>query len=404
MLRRGFLESISAIMAPSLLRRDDRNQANESEPPFPGVVWRREFDFDVGAAVKAHGSGFVLVNSGPFQTDPEQRVLVAVVDETGAVRKIREFDPGLPKKASYSMADVSPNDDGYVVASGPWFVELDTDLSVNTTGVAPDNFANNETRVVEHSEGYAVTITDDMADHTVTRVIGFDSKGNHQWSRKYGESMKPSFLLPGRDDGVIVGGGNSPWPAAIAPDGPERWQTSFQDVPLGLSPDATWSNGNLTLFGGTSLIQLTRTRSIAWQRSFDGFQDCSYGELVQLSNGGYALAALDSRTEIRVGRTDANGQLRWSHKYTVVDEDGAYLRGFVKPAPGEYLVVGTKRRSLEGWALLLSEDETPTPTDTPTTHSRTSTDIPGFGIGAGLIGLAGGALVRMRGRTKNDEE
>lgn len=415
MRRRRFLELAPSVCVAGLAGTSPTGAATQSSTP-PGVAWRRTYDeLAIATAVPAHDGGHVVVGRGDDYPGAGVPVTVAVVDETGSVRKRREIEPDIPKDARRARADLIRTDDGYAVASGSWFARLDRDLSVETTGFASEYKPNSTTLLVELSDGFAIAAELDLPNHVSTRVLGFDTEGTLKWTKKYGkqDSKWLGFLLDGPDGGLVVGGPD-PWMASLAANGTERWQTKMVDVPSGVGFAATGDDGGITLFGAASLVRLTPSRSVAWQQSYEPFRDAFDEQLAQTSDGGYVAAAGIALDRMRVARMDESGHLQWSHEYTVVEDGAAILNDIVERSPGEYLIVGAKRDGQQGWALALSETLTPTvtpePTPTPTateTTTRTSpttgtsttepaTSQPGFGIGAALVGLGAGLLARRR--------
>lgn len=398
--------------------------AHELEPP--GVAWRRTYDdLQIAAAVAAHDGGHVFVGRGRGHSDPEVPIRVVTVDESGAVRQRREIDPEVPDEANRASADVIRTKSGYAVASGSWFATLDADLSVETTGFAAEYEPNSTTYLTELSDGFAVAAEIDTPDHVSVRVFGFDSDGELRWTREYGEQNSKwlEFLLDGPDGGVVVGGrAGDPWLASLADDGTERWQTTVTDTLLGVGYDAKIDGDGVVLFGNWNMIRVTDSQSVEWKRPYDSSGETSGGKLVQTSDGDYVTAAQTALDRVLVGGVDWKGRPLWSHEYTVVESGAVHLNDMVERAPGEYLLVGSRRETQEGWALLLSGSETVTTrtatevgtSNTDTTSEKamddatetrtygngstteTDTSVPGFGIGAALLGTAAGLLARRR--------
>lgn len=403
---------------------------SRADSTAPGVAWRRTYDdLDVGSVAPAHHGGEVLVGRSRGHSDPDIPVRVAVANEDGEVRQLTEITPEIPEDARRANADVVRTGDGYAVATGPWFARLGTDLSVGTTGFASEYEPNSTTRLVELPGGVAVASEFDRPNHVSVRVFGFDDDGALRWTREYGEwnSKWLGFLLRGPDGGLAVGGGaGEPWLASLTGDGNERWQTAVDDVPSGVGADATSDEDGFTLFGESSVVRLTASGSVEWQGTYDAFEDAFDGNIAGTEDGGYVVAAPVSSDVVRVGKTDAEGRLQWSHEYEMVENGDGYLNDVRVRAPGEYLLVGSRRDRRGGWSLLISEKRTPatrvtatsgrttTATTTETTREKTTesttasptgngsdaansgASVPGFGVGAALVGTAAGLLARRR--------
>lgn len=421
MQRRRFLKSVYAGSAYLMGATASATATSiHGLQPF-GVAWRRTYDeLAISAVAPAHDGGHLLVARGG-RPDPRLPVQVVRIDERGTVHQRRKIDPEGPEDMRRASADVVQTENGYAVASGPWFATLGMDLSVETTGFAAEYEPNSTTLLVERPDGFIVAAEVDTPNHVSVRVFGFDHDGNLRWTRKYGEQNSKwlDFLLDESDGGVVVGG-RKPWLASIEADGTQRWQTTVTNAPPGVGSGATRDGDGFTLFGESNVVRLSESRSVEWQRTYDSFADASDGEIARTTDGGYVVAAQVALDRVRVGRTDAKGRLQWSHEYTVVEDGDAYLNDLVERAPGEYLVVGSRRDVQQGWALLLSEAETPTTrtttsertttstqtrttsqkttasTTTSRTEKPTNTSILGFGIGAALLGTAAGLLARRR--------
>lgn len=444
--------------------------ATQSADSPPGIAWHRTYDgLDVGAVAPAHGGGHVLVNHG--QSDvPDHPLLplrVALLDGSGAVLRRRELD--VPGDARRARVDVVRTADGYAVAVGTWFATLREDLTVRTSGYASDLFSGQNTEVARTTDGVVVANDGTGVRHSRrTTVVGFGADGDRRWTWEYlgavsGESASAvlHFLRDHPDGGVVVGGYRQdvghPWLAHLAPDGTEHWKATVTDVD-GRAFDATADADGVTLLTTDGLVRLDWERAIAWQRSYDEFDEpggvlsrtpdggertggsrassdgtSDGGERTDGSrpssggppDGGYVFPASYDRDRVfGLARTDAAGQLQWHRQYanpieSLGSPDAVYT-DLVERAPGEYLLVGYRETTPDGWAMLLSESVEPGPSPTPeptmsgpssstptatseptppsTPTDETSGRIPGFGVGPAVAGAAGvaGWLARRR--------
>lgn len=392
--------------------------AHELDPPV--VSWRRTYDFPIAAATSAHGEGHVFVGRGGEAPDAEVPVRVAAVDESGEVRERREIEPEIPEDARRASADVVRTEDGYAVASGAWFAELGTDLSVETTGFADGYAPNGTTYLTDLPDGFVVAAERDAPNHVSTVVFGFDKDGALRWTREYGEddSRWLGFLLDGPDGGVVVGGrSGGPWLASLAADGTERWRETVTDTLPGVGHDAVTELGGVVLFGGSNLIRLDEDRSVEWERPYDG-PNSSGGEMVMTPDGDYVTAVAAGTDGVLVSGIQWQGPPVWDHEYAAVESGAAELSELVGIESGGYLLVGSNPETGDGWALRLSGARTMTQTTdagsagTDTTSKKaldgggktpasedtpeTGGSVPGFGIGGALVGLAAGLLARRR--------
>lgn len=426
--------------------------ASRSTDSPPGIAWHRAYDgLDVAAIAPAHGGGHVLVNHGQSDVpdQPLHPLRVAILDGSGAVLRRRELD--VPGDARRARADVVRTADGYAVAVGTWFATLREDLTVRSKGYASDLFSGQNTKVARTADGVVVANDGTGVRHSRrTTVVGFGVDGDRRWTWEYlgdvsGESASTflHFLLGHPDGGVVVGGYRQdvghPWLAHLAPDGTERWKATVTEVD-GRAFDGTVDADGVTFLTTDGLVRLDRERAIAWQRSYDEFEEPGGvlsrtpdgGERTDGSrassggppDGGYVFPASHDRDRVfGLARTDAAGQLQWHRQYAdPIESPGgpdAVYTDLVERAPGEYLLVGYRENTPDGWAMLLSESVTPesTPTPEPTTAGpssstptatseptppstptgETSGRIPGFGVGTALAGAGlAGWLARRR--------
>lgn len=389
MLRREFCQKLAATCGAVSLGRRTR------EPP-PGVVWRREYDVPIDAAVPAHGGGFAFVG---VNSSGEFRVRIVTTDETGRVQNRAAVEPGLDTPGSRLSADLLRTPDGYAVATGSWFGRFDRDLTVAATGQPDGSGGNSWTRLATLSDGFVVASEYDAPNHVQTELYAFDADGTHRWTNVYGarNSKGLGFLIE-RDGGVTLGGTFGEfWLAGVNPDGTDRFRESRPSFPDGPRPSAVVRADGLVIFNPPVVVRLDGSRSVVWRRSYDGFSEGG-GSIEPVSGGGFTIAA-----NSRIARVSERGELLWRRPYLQFD---VRTGGLVESAPGTYLAVGTFDDT-SSVAVQLSEDVTPTPTPTQTetrsptatrnpesTESRsrtTETDVttPGVTLAMGAAGIAG---------------
>ncbi|WP_435347096.1 hypothetical protein [Haloarchaeobius sp. HRN-SO-5] len=444
MNRRTFLQKTCLVAGIAGSSSVPVGARSDQRSPPPGVAWRRDFEtLAVRDAIRAHGGGFLLVgltrdNAG----HPDPPVRVAVIDPDGSVRRSREVRPdvsGSADRLDLALPAATRTENGYAIAAGTWLALLDRDLTVTHQGTAPaaDWSLHNSTSVVETANGFFVATIVNRPDNYWTLVFGFDSTGEHQWTHTY-DRMEAAWLcfLEQYGDGVVVGFTRSGGLGlvTIGPDGTERRNSTVDAIP-GFPPAAVDDDG-VVVFGEGELVRLDREHRVTWRRSLDQSVGGYPVSLSRTSDGGFVLLADNEDRYVTVAKTDPDGRLEWSDRYAATTDDVELLdpsevpeggtRGIiidsmaaVESPPGEILTVGQQRRDFSSWGFLVSDGterrpitptRTPTQTTTRTTttgttvESRTTGDgettpgspVPGFGIGAALVGTAAGLIAKRR--------
>lgn len=356
-----------------------------SEPAPPGVRYRHTYEkLWATGTVSAHGGGRVVVGRNGPRPDSEDPVRVALVDADGDVQQRASVTPELPEEA-HATPDVVRTDEGYAVAAGPWLARLDADLTVRSVGETTDVAANKHTSLVSLPDGFVAGFTEWLPDAFWTYFVGFDAEGRYRWHREYdvNGSQSLGFLVPDGDGGALAGG-TFPWLAELGADGTFRAVELPNGLPEGVLNAGVRDGNGLVLCSGHELVRLDADYAVDWSRSYDTLFDRWVRELTATSDGGFLfLIGGASLADALLCKTDASGELQWSHDYQVDSGDDARIHVLAEASPGEYLVAGGYHLSTEGWALRLSTERTPTPTPidestpTPTLHSHDSpTDTP----------------------------
>lgn len=365
----------------------------------PGMSTRRTYDdLLVEDLTTAHDEGLALVGRA---TDSEG-MRIAVTDTAGRIRASRRLTPpeGMDGRA---VPAITRTADRYAVSSGGWIGILAPDLTLEAKSSHPESNDLGKTQLLAAGPGVVVAHEYNAPNNVSVTVTGYDTDGNHQWHRQYGgaETARTfGFLVPD-PNGVIVGGGNlgsgGLWTAGLTPDGSQRWSSTNASVDLANDPAAVFDDG-LIVFDATTLTKLDDSRSIVWEQSYESFSDLP-PRLVSLPDGG-TLAG----TGTTVGAFGPDGRLRWVRDYEVADAES--LGGLFVLRDGEYVAAGSGPAAKSGWFLRLSSSVAPTasPTPSPTIDTPTvaagrtafDTSIPGFGLAAALVALAGIVWLRRR--------
>lgn len=426
MLRRKLLKYAYAGTVSALGATASATTATAHGTEPLGVAWQQTYDdIAISSATLVHGGGGHIFVNRNGRTDPNVPIRLVRIDENGTVRKRQEITPDIPEDARRAGADVVRTEDGYAVASGSWFATFDEDLVVGTTGYAGNAKPNRTTHLANLSDRFVVAAEVETSNHVSVHVFGFDTDGNLTWSQEYAEEYTDwlEFLVEDPNGGVVVGG-REPWLVSLDADGTERWQTALESVPSA-EYDAAIDEEGISLFSGSNLVRLDDSQSVEWNRPYDSVAGASGGEVVQTADFSYVGTAQVESGQIGAVGADYKGRPLWEYTYDTPGTGGGSLTDIAEGVLGEYLVVGSGQNEEKGWALLLSNEETPkgfaenatttatsqmtdgtttanrdgadptrgtsgTASTGTTADSQTSAPVPGFGMGTALVGTVAG--------------
>jgi len=243
-----------------------------------------------------------------------------------------------PPAIEWSRTFGGPNED-----YGNWLIKTSDGGYLVTGVIAPENPAS----VIDYWDGL---------------LVKTDSAGNTVWSKTF-EGIGQDYLyrmIQTSDQGYLLQGwtdsyndGNREiWLIKIDNLGNTIWSKTYPDAPQsGWTGLVQTGDGGYALAAGTyglaggidvTLTKLDTTGNIQWTKSYGGSGfDCT-NALIQMSDGGYAIAG---RTTSSTGnqdflliRTDASGNMLWSKAYGGPSEDGA--SDMVGTADGGFAIVG----------------------------------------------------------------
>jgi hypothetical protein len=146
-------------------------------------------------------------------------------------------------------------------------------------------------------------------------LVKTDAAGTEQWNRTYG-------------------GTNSDWAFALV-------QTSDGGYAL---TGWTWSFG--AGFYDVWLVKTDASGNMMWNRTYGGTNRDVAGALVQTTDGGYAIAGITSSfgagaSDCWLIKTDASGNMMWNRTYGGTNEEHAY--DLVQTTDGGYAIAGYTR-------------------------------------------------------------
>jgi hypothetical protein len=287
---------------------------------------------------------------------------------------------------AYASPLVQTTDGGYAMATTRqnagyfdfWLVRTDafgTPLWNQTYGTAADEYLNS---MIQTREGGFALVGD-------TRYFGAaqgylvvtDSVGNMLWSKDYGGYTDEGISdIVQTSDGFALGartgsygaGDYDMWLIKTNASGDIQWYKTY-GYSGGESCYALIQtfDGGYVLAGDTSYLSagdadfwLVKTDSLGnhlWNKTYGGVNRDVPCDLVQTSEGGYALAG-ESRSfgagnrDFWLVKTDTSGNMQWNKTYGGTEDDPAF--SFVQTSDGGYAMAGITKSysaSYDGWLV-----------------------------------------------------
>ena len=177
-------------------------------------------------------------------------------------------------------------------------------------------------------------------------LIKLDANGNHLWNKTYGGSDAdvPESVIQTHDGGYALIGTrrdvetylNDIWLVKTDANGRLEWEQTYGGAQSDYACSVLQtSDGGFALAGSTEsfgsgfddfwLIKTDSNGNEQWSKTYGSPISEEAGCLITTSDGGFALAGsitiFDWSTECWFVKTDANGNLEWSHKYAGSTKD-----------------------------------------------------------------------------------
>lgn len=182
-------------------------------------------------------------------------------------------------------------------------------------------------------------------------LIKTDADGNMQWNRTYGgeDSDIAYSLVETSDRGYALAGESSSfdglWLVKTDVDGNMMWNRTYEERSEDTSLVLT-SDGGFAVAGGMGDFWLVKTDNqgnMEWSRTYGGKDIDRANSLIQTSDGGYALAGRTYSFDVGQGdfwlvKTDAEGNMEWNRTYGGKNIEIAH--SLVEVSDGGYALAG----------------------------------------------------------------
>jgi hypothetical protein len=301
-------------------------------------------------------------------------VLLIKTDASGNEQWNKTYGGPNPDSAYYIIQTA---DGGYALAAmtmsfgagsyEAWFIKTDANGNMQwnkTYGGTRADWAN---AVVETTDGgYALACFTDKgwgSGYYEFWLIKTDANGNAQWNQTYGgtDYDVPYGIVQTGDGGYVLGGASVAlgnfnfWLLKTDANGNQQWNQTYG----GTGDDAAYnvvqtSDGGYALAGRTNsfgagstdfwLVKTDASGNQQWNKTYGGTGvDLGYFGLVQIHDGGYALAGWTNsfgagNYDFWLVKTDANGTMQWNKTYGGTGDDRAH--DLIQTADGGYAMAG----------------------------------------------------------------
>ncbi|MFW9994723.1 MAG: hypothetical protein ACFFD4_21955 [Candidatus Odinarchaeota archaeon] len=379
---------------------------------------------DIKDMIQTSDGGFAVAGSIKI-TNKEFDMWLAKTDSTGNVEWSRSYG-GSGYDASYFCNVIQTSDGGYALAGdsdGILFVKTDSTGNVEWINTLTLPRGVKTRRLAQTADGgyvfagciytnpqtifttsYSFFTADWSTDAYLTKT---NSKGNVEWSKKYGEPAasgtmayhEAAVVLQTPDGGFALAGTsrlaydvfeNGPveengWQRCIESDGwlmktdgngNEEWKRVFDG-----RADEEWAtdlvqtaDGGLVFTGPAGSVdrkmdaQVARTDGdgiLIWNRSYGGAEDDVPAAIIQTADGGLAIAGYTrsrgaGNSDAWLVKTSGNGVMTWDQTYGGPEDDGA--EAVIQTADGGFALAGFARlrgdNNSDAWLVKTDENGT----------------------------------------------
>jgi hypothetical protein len=285
-------------------------------------------------------------------------VLFAVVAATSSFAETQQqevvtwaqrysYDDGFQVHQFIPFAAIATSDGGFLISDGGL-------LKLNALG-EPEWQKSYDCRcsivkIVETLDGYLAATIVDFLDETYVIVLRIDSSGNLIWSKRYRRNRFDAIhsLIRTLDGGYLVGASSASlrsrkdakaWLIKIGDSGNIQWQKTYNVA----RPNSLHQLNNGDFLVGTeqlSVLRLTRSGSVRWQKKFSGAGCCSGGIMQVDGENGFTMASnqiINSIYSVTLLKVDSSGSIIFSKTYAK-----QILKDFQKTSDGGYMFLSTR--------------------------------------------------------------
>ncbi len=332
---------------------------------------------------------------GHLTTSYELQILKT--DQNGGEQWRRSYptveDPNLVTPTIYTYADeyviVQTADQGYAVAGGSWMFKVDSQGSVLwTRAYTLDESSSNfyvHSMIQTQDGGFALTGTiqtyDGQNDYWLVKT---NSLGIAQWNQTYnsgtytdsGGNVIPrddeaKCVIQTKDGGyALVGSASvfnsgtssvtySAWVVKTDAIGKQLWNRGYDllNLPGYKSTIVQTSDAGYAVVGNQNndfcLFKTSSSGQLQWSKTYGETQTDTPCSLVQLEDGGYAMAGTWTTIVPTMGlvRTDSSGKVLWTKtfnaKENMTSSSNDQANAMIRTRDGSYAIVGSTKSDNE---------------------------------------------------------
>jgi hypothetical protein len=337
----------------------------------------------VGVMVQSSDGGYALAGyTSSFSDDSSVLCWLVKVDSSGNMEWNRTYGgQGNISPLAGSIAMVQTSEGGYALScytqgtvgdemhTGFWLVKVDSVGNMEWNKTHWREGHNVAYSLVQTGDGgYAITGEAHGGDVWLVKT---DSEGNIVWNQTYGgsgfdyakslvQTADGGYALVGLQDLGFWSNSSGAWLPVVwliktDSDGNIEWNQTYGEEgtkyvqPLIQTADGGYAMaGSTTAFGAGGsdfwLIKTDSSGNIMWNKTYGGAEGDRALDLVQTSDGGYALAGFTQSfgagvVDFWVVKTDPSGNMQWNQTYGGPDSDTAWA--IVEATDGGYAIAGS---------------------------------------------------------------
>jgi len=344
------------------------------------MIWSQTYggpdDEGARALVQTSNGGYAIAGyTESFSDDSSTLCWLIKVNSAGNMEWNKTYGEQEPIKSTAGTFDmVQTNDSGYAISckisrtlgdeyhSGFWLIKVDSSGNIEWNKTHWNEGVESPLSLVQTADGGYGIVGSGFC------LVKTDSLGNIMWTKSYGGGA-PDYartLVQTSDGGYAILGKKIPgWPFSdtsflwlIKTDsaGNMEWNQTYgeEEANDSLQSLVQTSDGGYAMAGSTTafgaggsdfwLIKTDSFGNMMWNKTYGGADSDSALDLVQTSEGGYALAGFTNsfgvgETDFWLVKTDSSGNMQWNQIYGGQSYETAWA--IVQTGDGGYALAGS---------------------------------------------------------------